>query len=102
LAIHTINQEMFLHNCTFKGRESIFKFILWVPHREYGMFWLLPHPFPLLPAVSTTAKHRKTENVRQLADIRGGGGGVGAKSFDGKKAWPSINSSILFGSPSPL
>jgi hypothetical protein len=52
------------------------------------MFWLLPHPFPLLLAVSTTATHRKTEKVRQLADIRGGGGGVGAKSFDARKPGP--------------
>ncbi len=40
------------------------------------------------------ATHRKTEKEKQLAD--GGGGGVrGAELYDRKKAWSSINHSIL-------
>ncbi len=39
------------------------------------------------------ATHRKTEKERQLADERGGG--RGAESQDRKKAWPSINHSVL-------
>ncbi len=51
-------------------------------------------PLPPLPLVSWTATHRKTEKERQLADGREDEGG-GAESFDRKKAWPSINHSIL-------
>ncbi len=52
---------------------------------------------PLLPSISSTsAKHRKTEKERQLADGRGReGGGRGAISYDCKKAWASIYHSIL-------
>ncbi len=45
---------------------------------------------------STGEKHRKTEKKeRRLTAGEGGGGGVGAKSLDGKKGWSSINHSIL-------
>jgi len=44
--------------------------------------WLLPSP---LSSVSPI----------ELTDGRGGRGGVGAKSYDGKKAWSSINHSKL-------
>jgi hypothetical protein len=38
----------------------------------------------------------KTEKKKQLADMWWRGGGMGgAKSHDGKKAWSSINHSIL-------
>ncbi len=54
------------------------------------MIWLLPHP--LSSQWAPPATHRKTEKERQLADGRGGeGGGRGAESYNGKKAWPSIN-----------
>jgi hypothetical protein len=39
------------------------------------------------------ATQGRTEQERQLAHGREGGGG--AKSYDGKKAWSSINYSIL-------
>ncbi len=48
------------------------------------MIWL-PSPPPL-----------KTEKERQLADRRGGGRGR-LKTYDGEKAWSSINHSILSG-----
>ncbi len=41
------------------------------------------------------ASQRKTEKERQLDAGRGEGGGGGAKSYDGGKAWFSINRSIL-------
>jgi hypothetical protein len=56
------------------------------------MIWLLlpyPSPPPLIRI------HRKIEKERQLADGRGGkGDGRGAKSYERKKAWSSINHSI--------
>ncbi len=52
---------------------------------------LAPRP-PPVPSVSSN----KPQNERQLADGRGGrGGGQGAESYDSKKAWSSINHSIL-------
>jgi hypothetical protein len=39
--------------------------------------------------------HRKTEKERQLAEGGRGGGWEGAKSYDSKKGWSSINHSIL-------
>jgi hypothetical protein len=44
---------------------------------------------------SEPSTHRKTEKERQIADERGSGGG--AKSYDGEKAWPSINHSVYSG-----
>jgi hypothetical protein len=50
------------------------------------MTLLLLHP--LLPP----STHRKTEKEKQFAEVRGW---EGAKSYDGEKAWSSINHSIL-------
>ncbi len=58
-------------------------------------------PRPPIPPLSRQkgrgATHRKTENVRQLAQGGGSGerGGRGAKSYGRKKAGSSINNSIL-------
>jgi hypothetical protein len=65
------------------------------------MIWLLPRPlYPrcTLPVSKLDQrKHKKTEKERQLADERGGGeGGEGAKSYEGEKAWFSLNHSILY------
>jgi hypothetical protein len=64
------------------------------------MIWLLPHPLPPLPSVSSTAPatHRKTEKERQLSDGIEGWEGGGAKSYDDEKAWSSVNHSVLSGS----
>jgi hypothetical protein len=56
------------------------------------MTWLLPHPLPSVSSAGDT--HRKTGKERQLAD---GGLGGGAKSYDGEKAWSSINHSTHSG-----
>jgi hypothetical protein len=66
------------------------------------MIWLHAYPLlPPLPSVSRLAAHRKTEKERQhLSAWRGRGGGQGAKSFDRKKAWSSINHLIL-SAPAP-
>ncbi len=42
-----------------------------------------------------TGRPRKRDNLLMLTGDRGGGGGRGAESCDRKKAWPSINHSIL-------
>jgi hypothetical protein len=59
------------------------------------MIWLQAPAHPLRQV--RPAKHRKTEKERQLADgrRRGEGGGRGTESYDCKKAWSSINHSIL-------
>jgi hypothetical protein len=49
------------------------------------------------PVSKLDQKTRKTEKERQLADGRWGRGWGGAKSYDGEKAWSSINHSILPG-----
>ncbi len=59
-------------------------------------------PRPLPPPVSVSklerATHRKIEIERQLAHGKGGEeGGRGAESYDRKKAWSSVNHSILSG-----
>jgi hypothetical protein len=56
-----------------------------------------PRPPPLSPdSKLDTGAHSKTEKERQLLMGEGGGrGGRGAESYDRKKAWPSINHSIL-------
>jgi hypothetical protein len=54
------------------------------------MIWLLLPP--------SKSSKRKTEKERHLADGRGEGGcGEGANSYDGEKAWSSINHSLLSG-----
>jgi hypothetical protein len=47
------------------------------------------------PPPTASSTHRKTEKERQLADGGGGGDWGGAKSYDGEKAWSSINNSII-------
>jgi hypothetical protein len=61
----------------------------------------LPPPPPSPVSKLNPETHRKTEKERQLADEGVGGGGIGAESDDRKKAWPSINHSILSGQFSP-
>jgi hypothetical protein len=57
-----------------------------------------PRPLPPLPSVGSTggATHRNYEKGRQLADWTEGWHDGGAKSYDGEKAWSSINHSIFF------
>jgi hypothetical protein len=55
---------------------------------------LTPPPLPL-PSVSSTGDTQESEKERQFADWREGGGGQVAKSYNGEKAWSSINPSIL-------
>jgi hypothetical protein len=58
------------------------------------MIWLLPNPLLPSPASKIDQQHsgrlRKRENLLTAK-------GVGAKSYDGGKAWTSINHSILSG-----
>ncbi len=76
----------------------------WIIYRGPGFLavvWLAPPPPPLTSISSTGDTYRKTERERQLFDRRVGGGGVGAKSYDSKNAWSSINHKILFGIKHP-
>jgi hypothetical protein len=52
------------------------------------MIRLLPHTFPTLIEIDQqhTGKMRKRDN---LLTEKGGRGGGGAQSYDGKKAWSS-------------
>jgi hypothetical protein len=62
------------------------------------MIWLFP-PFPTLSSESSTGDTQEIEKERQIADGIGRertGNGVGTKSYDGKKAWSSINHSIFY------
>ncbi len=62
------------------------------------MIWLLPHPLPLPPSACCLS-YSVLLRV-ELSDGRGEGVGVGAKSYDGEKAWSSIevqNSNIISG-----
>jgi hypothetical protein len=62
------------------------------------MIWLLPHPSHPLRSVNSSGDTQE-DRKKQLVDGRGGGGGEGgAKTYDGEKAWSSINHSILFDS----
>ncbi len=55
-----------------------------------------PQPPPPPRKHARPATHRKTEKERQLVDgIGGEGDGRGAESYDHKKAWSSINHSII-------
>jgi hypothetical protein len=61
------------------------------------MIWLLAHPFPPLPSESSTGD-KQEDRERETSCWREGGegwGGRGAESYDRKKAWSSINHSIL-------
>jgi hypothetical protein len=56
-----------------------------------------PHP-PPLPAEALPATLIHAEKERQVAEGKGGGGSVrGVESYDRKKAWSSINHSVLSG-----
>jgi hypothetical protein len=57
------------------------------------MNWLLVHATP--PPSPFSKLSLFLSLPVELTDGRGGGGGWGAKSYDGKKAWSSINPSIL-------
>ncbi len=60
----------------------------------YRMIWLLFHPLSPSTVNRRDRRHTgKTEKEWQVADGRGGG----AESYDRKKAWSSINHSILSG-----
>jgi hypothetical protein len=67
------------------------------------MIWLLPHPAPslLLSPVSKPDRRHTGRLIYIYTDnlLTGEGeeGGAGAKSYDSKKAWSSINHSILSG-----
>jgi hypothetical protein len=56
------------------------------------IFGSFPASSPALPSVRSTG--RKMEKERQLADGRRRGG---AESYDGEKAWTSVNHSIISG-----
>jgi hypothetical protein len=62
------------------------------------MIWLLAHSLPPpLPSVSSTSDTQKTEKESQLPDGGGGSKGRSRTIYDSKKAWSSINYSILSG-----
>ncbi len=65
--------------------------------------WLLPHLLPPFPSVNSTGDTQEDwERQSTYWWEKGRGGDVGgAKSYDGGKAWPSINHSKLSGS-SPI
>ncbi len=54
------------------------------------MIWIFPHP--LTPSTPSQSSY-----VSPVELTEGGGGGGGAGSYDGEKAWSSINHSILSG-----
>jgi len=59
---------------------------------------LAPPLLRLFRLKARPATHRKNEQERRLSDGRGSsGGGRGAESYDRKKAWFSINQSVLSG-----
>jgi hypothetical protein len=96
----------------WQKKERSFLFIP-VPWRVASEYWMIfrgpgflaivwfdsspaPSPSLFLQQVRTgVATHRKTEEERQVAKLLTGGGtgGWGAKSYDGEKAWSSINHS---------
>jgi hypothetical protein len=55
-----------------------------------------PTPYPPHPSVITLSLSSYVLLV-ELTDGEGGGGGRGAKSYDGEKAWSSTKHSILSG-----
>jgi hypothetical protein len=59
------------------------------------LFGSFPPPPPPPPSVSSTCDKQKERPVRQLLTGEVGEGGGGANSYDGEKAWASINHSIL-------
>jgi hypothetical protein len=60
------------------------------------MIWLLLHTLPLSRQQVVSPSQSSYVSLVKLTDCRGGGeGGVGAKSYDGEKAWSSMNHSML-------
>ncbi len=59
------------------------------------MIWLLPPPSPLPSASVFFRIFLVRRHAVELTDGSGGGGGEGAESYDGEKAWSSINHLIL-------
>jgi hypothetical protein len=57
------------------------------------MIWFLPHPLSLASCLSFSV----ILPVCSGRALRGGGDGVGAKSYDDEKAWLSFNQSLLPG-----
>jgi hypothetical protein len=62
------------------------------------IIWLLPQPLPPLPSERPTGDRQEDLERETIADTgEEVGGGGGAKSYDGEKAWSSVNYSILSG-----
>ncbi len=73
----------------------------WVPG-FVAVVWFGSFPFPIPPLFLQQARpaaNRKTEKDNLLTGKGAKGGGRGAKSCDCKKAWSSINHSLLSGVP---
>jgi hypothetical protein len=58
------------------------------------MIWLLSHPFPP-PSPVSKLDRRHTGRLRKRDKLLTGEGGRGAESYDGEKAWSSINHSLF-------
>jgi hypothetical protein len=62
-----------------------------------GSYDSAPHPSPSLSPVSNMSLFLSLPVCRWSSLLRGGGGSVGRGSNNRKKAWPSVNHSILSG-----
>jgi hypothetical protein len=61
------------------------------------LIWLLAHPLSIPPLSKLERRHTGRLRDNLLKGGKRGGGGRGAKSYDDKKAWSSINHSKLYG-----
>ncbi len=92
----------------FHSLTSISVFLLspreyWMIYRGPGFLAAVWFGFPPSPFCGQQVVSLSQSFCVSLNDGRRGGCGRGAKSYDGEKAWPSINQSILSVSPlSPL
>ncbi len=72
----------------------------WIFYRGPGFstdvwFGSTPAPLPLCRQLHVSLSQSSCVSPIELTGEVGGGGGRGAESYDHKKAWPSINQSIL-------
>jgi hypothetical protein len=91
MAVWTVLERTLRKQCNpLPWQQKLLHIIIQTKHRH--MIWLLPYPLPPSPVSKLgTGWLRKRDN---LLTGEGGKGG-GKKSYDGEKAWSSMNRSVL-------
>ncbi len=102
-AVHRDPNKLWRSNSTLKLWFTLRRYLHWTIYRRPGFLavvWFGSSPSPFPPSLVSKLDRRHTGRLRKRDNLltgKGGDGdgGRGAESYVRKKAWPSINHSIL-------